>query len=471
LNIDRLHRTVVRIGALAAFLPAAGCAFTEQSFPMRPGDLVRVSWPSSGEPRSTRQWLADTHQQLAHLLPASDHPALVTEDLSRPDGRPVDVLERFELKGKNLRSLSDNWEGLLHSSQAVGPGLTIDRVPPSWPGFEDIWIPVADDLQLSGRLGLSTDAGRTREADCIVLLPGLFGDNGFLRTRDLATALRTSGFHVLALEVRGQGQTEARYPTMYHTFGVLETVDLLLVSEWLEELPHVRRTGLIGYCWGANLTLLAAWYDGRPEQHISITDAIAEHLKPTSSQPHFSAGIVALSAALSFEGMIEELETPKGLWTDPVVANIQATIRARMKRKDHPEITHSVRRLIEFETAGTELDHPNGVHDGLRFLRLVPFRGEPAGDKLANARVPVLIMHGANDPVCPAQDVVDLMAGVDNPNVAALILPGGGHVGFAAYARAYSFSLILNFFDPVGGCAAAPPITIAAEDQALPETR
>ena len=43
------------------------------------------------------------------------------------------------------------------------------------------------------------------------------------------------------------------------------------------------------------------------------------------------------------------------------------------------------------------------------------------------------------------------MAGTANENVAALILHGGGHIGFAAYAKAYYFSLILNFFDPLAG--------------------
>ena len=113
-------------------------------------------------------------------------------------------------------------------------------------------------------------------ADCIVLLPGLFGDNGVLRTRDLAIALRDQGFHVLALELRGHGQTDRRYPNVYYTFGVLECQDLLRVSEWLEDsFAHVSRTGLVGVCWGANLGLLTAWFDGRGPDDPSITPELA----------------------------------------------------------------------------------------------------------------------------------------------------------------------------------------------------
>ena len=67
------------------------------------------------------------------------------------------------------------------------------------------------------------------------------------------------------------------------------------------------------------------------------------------------------------------------------------------------------------------------------------------------AGVPVLIVQAANDPLISAQDQADFTARTSNPNVAALILPGGGHIGFAAYCRAYYFSLIFNFFDAQSG--------------------
>ena len=38
----------------------------------------------------------------------------------------------------------------------------------------------------------------------------------------------------------------------------------LAVSEWLQAQPHIRRTGLVGFCSGANEALLTAWHYGRP---------------------------------------------------------------------------------------------------------------------------------------------------------------------------------------------------------------
>jgi predicted alpha/beta-fold hydrolase len=92
-------------------------------------------------------------------------------------------------------------------------------------------------------------------------------------------------------------------------------------------------------------------------------------------------------------------------------------------------------------------------------LRLVDYKNQSAGKKLELARMPVIIMHGADDPLVPAQDIAHLASGVKNPKVAAIILPSGGHVGFAGYAPEYYFSLVMNFFDPQRGAAAGLRLT------------
>ena len=82
------------------------------------------------------------------------------------------------------------------------------------------------------------------------------------------------------------------------------------------------------------------------------------------------------------------------------------------------------------------------------------YKGRASFDKLEHARTPILFVHACDDPLSPAQGVGDLISTIDNPLVCAVILPSGGHVGFAAYCKEYYFSLIANFFDPVVGAAA-----------------
>jgi len=275
------------------------------------------------------------------------------------------------------------------------------------------------------------------------------------RTRDLALALRDRGFHVLALELRGHGQTDRRYPNVFYTFGSLESQDLMRVSEWLEDrFSEVRRTGLIGFCWGGNLGILAAWFDGRQPDDPSIPDSIAARLAPISPRRHYTAGILAFSVLLRWEQAVDQTATLHDPWRDPVFHAFQQVIRDRARMKQHPSMTTDLGRLIEYEYGRSEFTTAFSVMDAYRFIRLVPYQDRPCPPKLNRVRVPLLLVHAANDMFALPQAIADLMASTENPNVAGLILRGGGHVGFFAYNQAYTYSLILNFFDSQRGSAA-----------------
>ncbi len=433
-----------------------GC-LEEKSFPLRQQDLVWIDPPTEaaqgdGQELSTRQWLTHAHDALQGLLPSKGRKVLTTEDLSDEQGHPVDVYARLGRPRAHLKRLFQNFSALVHSTQAAAPGYAIETPAPPWPGFEDVWIPVGDGVELCGRVGFAEDGGRIRRADCIILLPGIWGDNGVLRSRDLAMALRTMGYHVLSLEIRGHGQTEARFPEVYYTFGVLETLDLLRVADWLEDsFPQVSGTGLLGFCWGANIAVLAAWLDGCGGQHPAVTKVVAGHLGSVPPRRRFTAGVLAFSTVLDWEDIIEQAEHPVRWSADPAIHALQRVVKERTCRKQHPEVSGNLRRLIDHEFAASSLTPGFPMMDGYRFLRFVPHRDLPWDNKLDVIRVPVVLIHGVNDPFTMAQAVADLVATSENSNVAGLILRGGGHIGFWPYNPAYSYSLILNFFDPRRG--------------------
>ncbi|MFO0837417.1 MAG: alpha/beta fold hydrolase [Phycisphaerae bacterium] len=366
-------------------------------------------------------------------------------------GSAIDVGASFDRPPNRQHSLLWNLSGIQDSAQASGVGTAIDAPAPSWVGFEDVWIPVAPGLEISARLGVATDRDTPRTADCVVILPGLLGDNSVLRTRDVAAALHHAGLHVLAVELRGHGQTEARYPNFAYNFGVLETGDLLAVDQWLRAKPFVRRTGLIGFCWSANLALLTAWEDGRADDDPIITPRLRPFLRPRDGARHYEAGVIAFSPVLKFEEIVEQVETDRSMLLDPVLDSLQDTVVQRMRRRAYPRPDGNLRRLIELEFARSPLSYDDAVADGFQYLRLTDHRGKPAGDKLRRVRCPTLIVHAANDPLAAPQAVADLIASLPNRNVAALMLPGGGHVGFAPYARSFFYGLILAYFDPVTG--------------------
>jgi len=128
--------------------------------------------------------------------------------------------------------------------------------------------------------------------------------------------------------------------------------------------------------------------------------------------------------------------------------------RDRMIRKGYPEATGNLRHLIAYEFAHSFFGPSLPIGDAYQCLCLLPYRGLPDGDKMERAQLPVLVVNSVNDPFLDAQDTAELVAQTSNPKVAALILRGGGHIGFAAYNRSYFYSLITNFFDPHRGAAA-----------------
>jgi predicted alpha/beta-fold hydrolase len=446
--------SVPAVALLAMPLLLAGC-FQERAAPMRAGDRVLLARGEFADVADSRAWLRRAHRRLQHLLPTTGRAALLTEELADANGRPIDVYATFGIDAPRLTTLLWNGAGLLHSAQAAGTAAAPEGLAAPWPGFEDVWIPVAAGVRLSGRLGLAREGGQVRSADCIVIVPGVLGDNNVHRSRDIAGALLAAGLHVLSLELRGAGRTWHEQPAVASTFGALEASDLLAVSEWLEARPDVRRTGLVGHCWGANLALLAAWESGRfvPDPDVS---AELERRLPVRdrTRTHFEAGILAFSPILPFEQVMADLDRREWpLLENPVYRSLQAEIDARAALRGYTPLRGSLGRLIALELRHSPLDYDGIWTDGLRYLRLVPHERRPVGAKLAAARQPVLLVHAVNDPMMNAQAVADVIAGVSNRNVAALMLPGGGHVGFAQYAREYFYSLLIGFFDPDSGVA------------------
>lgn len=434
---------------------SSGC-LSEQSFPMQSHDVKRIPQltPAPGRYRTVREWLVYADTQLKSLRPLSLAKPLLTDDMVA-SGKPIDVFRHFGINPGGLQTLATNYPGIAYTARLVSMTSNIDAPAPAWPGFEDVWIPVAPEVSLAARLGFSKKDGRIINAPCIVILPGFYGDIGVQRSRDLALALIDSGFHALAIDLRGHGQTEHKYPNVPYTFGVRESGDLLAVSEWLQTRPQIISTGLIGYCWGAHTALLTAWDDARCDIDPSVSPLIAPPLRTHTNKHHFSAGVMALSPVLKWDEMLDWMDVEHDALIKPMYSGIQDTIRARKARKGYQPQNGNLRELFAAEMKRTPFLTSLQMDDIYTLLRLMPYKNKGVIDKMDRVRVPVLIVHAADDPAIPAQWTADFAAQTKNTNVASLILPSGGHVGFAAWARSYYFSLIVNFFDPARGAAHA----------------
>ncbi len=448
---------------LAAF--GTGC-LSEQSFPMRARDVAPIVGARDSETSSpsAREWLRRASPSLNDFLPRGVTHPMLAEDLAH-DGQPVDVMAHFGRNPRRLQKLLGNFSGIVHTAQCVGAGFNPGDGTP-WPGFEEVWVPIRDDLSLCGWLAMAREGGRPEapviDSNCIVLLPGLLGNHEINRTRDLARALLDNGHHVLSIELRGHGKTDLRYPEIGYNFGVTEAQDLMIVAEWLEARPHIRGTGLVGFCWGANTAMIAAWFEGRSEDDPNLSPRLREILGPPRPGRHFTAGVIAFSPTLRYEEILEILKTPRKMTQEPMYAGLQDMVLGRAQHKGYPNPSGDLRWLIDREYERSVLSYPHAVEEGLTFLRWMPFqdphgREKPEYDKTYAIRIPTLVVAAANDPLVGGQELADFIAGVKNPNVAALLTPGGGHVGFAAWNRRYYFNLILSFFDTRHGPGAPRP--------------
>ncbi|MCB9851849.1 MAG: alpha/beta fold hydrolase [Phycisphaerales bacterium] len=452
-----------------ALFALTGC-FNERSFPFVESKIIRLDASNGESPRpNPRQWLEAAHKQFGHLVPSSGYRPLLTNDLTTADGCAIDVFGYFNKQPEYLHTAIGNLSGLMHTAQVTGDTEAIEVPAPEWDGFEDVWIEVDPGVSISGRLGLAMRDGHPIKADCIVVMPGLLGDNMRTRARDICMGLRRQGFHALALEFRGHGQAEAKYPMNAYTFSVVETPDLLVVSEWLQDKEYVKRTGLIGFSWSASTALLAAWEDGRDPNDPMVSRRVADcQSQFDRNRRHYEAGVIAISPTLEFERIMDELDTPHAFIENPVLASIQATVARRVARKKHGEPTGSLRKLIAYEFSNSCLSYEDGVEDGLNYLRLAPYKDLPYEPKLEWARMPVIIIHGANDPLAYAQEIARFIADTPNPNVACVMFHGGGHDGFAAYCRDYLYSLLVNFFDESRGPKAVDYHTSQRRQPAAP---
>lgn len=458
-------RLILPLLVSALTLALGGGCFSERSFPKLAGDLrpLPILASDAQAPMHARRWLRYAHQRLRPLLPAHERAALLSADLVDTDQAPRNVYATMDEERAGIHTVFSNYHGVLHSAQATGADINVEQPAPQWPGCQWVWIPIGQEFELAGQLGLARRDGHVLDSDCIIILPGFFGDTGPKRSADLAQALLRAGFHVLGLEQRGCGQTERRFPHVPYTFGVLETGDLLAVAAWLEAQPHIRRTGMMGFCWGANQVLLAAWEEALPPDEPSIDPRLRRLQTTTDGQRHFEAGMLAFSPTLRFEDFADACEFPRSVWNNAILDRFQTEVENRQARRGYP-VNGSLRRLVISEYQRLPGAYENMVLDGYDYLRFLPYRGHSAGDKLERVRVPTLIIHAINDPMANAQDVADLMATVENPNVAAIMLPGGGHLGFAPFAREYFYSLVLNFFDAQRGPVAVTPPAAALEE-------
>jgi predicted alpha/beta-fold hydrolase len=441
---------------MLAVLP--GC-LAERSFPMVPERLARLK-PDGGRVPA-RAWARAMHAAARDRLPDQSRDALTTDDLT---GAPAQVWRHFALDPARLDSLWGNWDGIEKTALVASPPPQIESghiQRAAWKGFEDVELPGVGGAMLFARLGRPQPA-HAMPGSAIIITHGLFGTLDGIDMENQAQALRRAGHTVLALEMRGHGETNCRHPEYAITFGMYEVGDLAAAAGWLKTQVAATRVGLVSFSLTAYEALLLGWLDGQaPVTELNGYPALAQLPKP-GPEPVFNAGMLVISPPVGILSLADGFTPKAEPLNAPCRATFQGHVVARLEAYGEPP-AYGMWDLAKSEFTRAGFLTPGGDtavfrESFYRFIDLSRDSWRVGAARMENVRVPLLVLHAADDPLGTAQGVADLFGRVRNPNVGVIILRQGGHMGFSALSADYYYSVITNFFDPATAPATVSPV-------------
>jgi predicted alpha/beta-fold hydrolase len=271
-----------------------------------------------------------------------------------------------------------------------------------WPlPVEDRVVALAEDVRLLVRASWQPGPRFARPA--VVLVHGLGGSDGasyMLATGRLAWGL---GWHVVRMNLRGAGDSEALCPRLYNAGLAGDVVGVL--ADTAREAAWI---GVVGFSLGASVSLLAfAQCEAR--------------LPPAVS------GLVAISAPLDLARCAGALELPQNrLYQDYFMVMLRGAYRRLRERR--PDLyergrERGARTVRQYDEAITA---PYGGYSSAAQY----YSSCSAGPRLASVQRPTLLLSAWDDPMVPGDSIAQWpLAG---STMSREILPTGGHVGFVA---------------------------------------
>jgi predicted alpha/beta-fold hydrolase len=251
-----------------------------------------------------------------------------------------------------------------------------------------------------------TDRKPDSQRPAMVIVHGLEGSSDSRYVLGTAEKAWIAGFHVVRMNQRNCGGTEALSPTLYNS-GL--SGDYRAVVRELAERDGLREIFLAGFSMGGNLVLKAAGEFGRD-----------------ASAPAAFAGVAAVCPALDLAACADAIHEPRNaLYERYFVRNLVRRYRTKVKLfPQHFEMNGAgeVRSIREFDdvitapycgygTAANYYDRASAMH------------------LLSSIAVPALVITAQDDTMVPYRSVrrPELLA---NPRIRFLDPEHGGHCAF-----------------------------------------
>jgi len=228
----------------------------------------------------------------------------------------------------------------------------------------------------------------------VVLAHGQSGNRSDMLGR--AASLVAAGYNVLAIDLRGHGESGGNYMTP----GFKEAEDVLAAVAYLRRDDEHRRVILFGYSYGAVAVLHAAARNAEfaaviaDAAFISHTDSLYRAVAYVRSDPN---------ASLGDKVGIRFLKWPGVLW----LAGVEFYLRTGVKLN------------------GEKIDAIDAV------------------PRIKD--IPVLFLAGELDAIAPACNAQHLLEATASPRKALVVLPGATHATFSDKSRTAYEDAVLEF--------------------------
>ncbi len=279
--------------------------------------------------------------------------------------------------------------------------------------FEPIVLESHDGTPICGHLALQSDA--TRRPAVILASGSRVSKNSHWLLSLALEAYHDWGFHVMAVDLRNRGDS-GRCSEAPSSLGYRESDDIMAAAEYLESFGIVSTVGVCGEGMAAAAALLAA---GRSKLNRPL-----------------GGGVVAIGAYAEAGSEVERLSGPgafsllssarrllaRALWLFRILAGM-------------PEASLDLREYIrEVPCQYYEIEEAD------LYRKASPAR------IMSEMKIPCLLLHAEDDLMSPVENARALLDAADeNPMVAAMIVPCGGHALYGP-ATGKWFRLALETF-------------------------
>jgi uncharacterized protein len=270
------------------------------------------------------------------------------------------------------------------------------------PQAEDRLFHVATESRLLGRC--HWQPGKGLHIPVLVIVHGLEGSSDSNYVVGVAEKAFAAGFHVLRLNQRNCGGTEALTPTLYNS-GM--SADYRSVLEELSNADGFHQIFFVGYSMGGNLvTKMAGEYGDAPPMALK--------------------GVCAVCPAIDLAACADALERRDNFFYQRhFVTGLMARYGRKAKLFPERYSQNGFERIRTVREFDDEITAPQfGYRDAQEYYEAVG-----AKKLVSNIRVPMLMLTAKDDPFVPYESFLRARI-AENPAICFVTPEHGGHCGF-----------------------------------------